>query len=260
MVSLRFCTVCSPISLFLGTFLYAIAFVGNLPVPKTIDSGEAGPLGRGADHRHPAARACSPSSTASWRGRRSSAGGHGSCRTPVERTTYVLLASLALVLLYWQWRPIPAPVWSVTNPAGVARPAGRLLDRLGRRAAQHLPDQSFRAVRPAPGLCPAARPDAAGAGVQDAVLLQAGPASDLSRLPARLLGDADHDRGPLAVRGRDHRLHPDRHLSRGARSDRAVRRSVPPLSRAGVDADPAAGPQGRSRMPRAASSIRGRHE
>jgi protein-S-isoprenylcysteine O-methyltransferase Ste14 len=30
--------------LFLGTFLYAVAFVGNLPAPKTLDSGEAGPL------------------------------------------------------------------------------------------------------------------------------------------------------------------------------------------------------------------------
>jgi protein-S-isoprenylcysteine O-methyltransferase Ste14 len=38
---------------------------------------------------------------------------------PVERTTYVLLASLALLLLYWQWRPIPDVVWSITHPTGV---------------------------------------------------------------------------------------------------------------------------------------------
>ena len=38
---------------------------------------------------------------------------------PVERTTYVLAASLALVLLYWQWRPMQETIWSVTNPAGV---------------------------------------------------------------------------------------------------------------------------------------------
>jgi protein-S-isoprenylcysteine O-methyltransferase Ste14 len=38
---------------------------------------------------------------------------------PVERTTYVLLASAALLLLYWQWRPIPAVAWSVSHPAGI---------------------------------------------------------------------------------------------------------------------------------------------
>lgn len=34
----------------------------------------------------------------------------------VERSTYVLLSSLALLLIYWQWRQLPSPVWSVTNP------------------------------------------------------------------------------------------------------------------------------------------------
>ena len=103
---------------FLGSFLYAIAFVGNLPVPKTIDSAEAGPLvpalivdtlllGLFAIQHSVMAR---PAFKRWWA---------RFVPPPVERTTYVLLASLALMLLYWQWRAMPASIWSVTNAAGV---------------------------------------------------------------------------------------------------------------------------------------------
>jgi protein-S-isoprenylcysteine O-methyltransferase Ste14 len=105
--------------IFLATFLYAVAFVGNLPVPKTVDSGEAGAIGAAlvidtlllglfAVQHSVMAR---PAFKRWWT---------RLVPQPVERTTYVLCASLALILLYWQWRPIPDVVWSVTHPAGAA--------------------------------------------------------------------------------------------------------------------------------------------
>jgi len=103
---------------FFGSFLYAVAFLEGLPVPKTIDSGPAGPLvpsllidtallGVFAIQHSVMAR---PAFKAWWT---------KMVPTQVERSTYVLLASLALALLLWQWRPAPSIVWSLTGPAAL---------------------------------------------------------------------------------------------------------------------------------------------
>ena len=105
--------------IFLGSFLYAIAFVGNFPAHKTIDSGEPGSvlaalivdtllLGLFAIQHSVMAR---PGFKRWW----TKVVPHA-----VERATYVLLASLVLLLLYWQWRPMPDAIWSITHPAGIA--------------------------------------------------------------------------------------------------------------------------------------------
>ncbi|WP_156438445.1 methanethiol S-methyltransferase [Bradyrhizobium valentinum] len=111
--------------IFLGTFLYAVGFVSQYMVPKNINTGPASSLTTAllinlvlmsifaVQHSGMArqgfkrlfARFASPA---------------------IERSTYVLLASLTLILLFWQWQPMPAVVWHIDNPvvAGIATAGG----------------------------------------------------------------------------------------------------------------------------------------
>src|SRR5271154_3235760 len=100
---------------FFVTFLYAIGFVEDLVVPKTIDGGTAAPTAQAlivnlvlmsifAIQHSVMAR---PQFKRWWT---------KFVPSSVERATYVLLASLALALLLWQWQPMPAPVWQIADP------------------------------------------------------------------------------------------------------------------------------------------------
>lgn len=100
---------------FLGTFLYAVGFVTQLIVPKTIDSGaEGSPMQAfGVNLVLMSVFAVQHSGMARQGFKKLFA---GFASPALERSTYVLMASLTLILLFWQWQPIPSLVWSIETP------------------------------------------------------------------------------------------------------------------------------------------------
>ncbi len=225
---------------FLVTFAYAIAFIGNFIVPKTIDSGTPGPLlealivnvvllGVFAVQHSVMAR----QGFKRWWTR--------IVPKSVERSTFVLFATAALALLLWQWRPMPEVIWNVTNPIAVAVIHGLfwigwgilllstfllnhfelfgLRQVVARMMGWNTPEPVFRT----PFLYKRVRHP-----------LYLGFVIAFWSAPTMTMG---HLLFAVACTG----LHPDRHLVRGARSGEHVRREIPELSPAGLDADPAAG-------------------
>jgi protein-S-isoprenylcysteine O-methyltransferase Ste14 len=106
-------------AVFFATFLYAIGFVGNFVVPKSMDSPAEGPLQTALliDLGLLAVFALQHSIMARPAFKRVLT---RVVSPTIERSTYVLASSLALILLFWQWRPLGGVIWSVENPIGVA--------------------------------------------------------------------------------------------------------------------------------------------
>src|SRR5437764_5206978 len=104
---------------FVGAFVYAVGFLGNMGVPKSIDSGTAGSLATSviidvlllglfaAQHSIMARK-----SFKAWWTRFVS--------PSIERSMFVLATSAVLILLFWQWRPISEPVvWQVHGTSAI---------------------------------------------------------------------------------------------------------------------------------------------
>jgi protein-S-isoprenylcysteine O-methyltransferase Ste14 len=101
--------------MFLGVFLYAVGFVGNILVPRSIDAAPSSPLGVAilvnasllgifAVQHSVMAR---PTFKRWWT---------RFVPEPIERSTYVLFSNAAMILLFLGWQPMGGVIWNVQHP------------------------------------------------------------------------------------------------------------------------------------------------
>ncbi len=221
---------------FLASFLYAVGFVSNLLVPHSIDSAPEGgfvsslliDLGLLTIFALQHSVMARPAFKRWW-----------TRFVPVvaERSTYVLAASLALILLFAYWRPLGGIVWNVDGPVSAAMlyglcAFGFLLVLVSTFLIDHFDLFGLRQVwlyfigKPYKPI-----------GFRTPGSVSTHPSSALRRISVRVLGNAGHVDGAPRVRHCDDLLHPDCDPARRARSHRRPWRCVSRLSQARADAD-----------------------
>jgi protein-S-isoprenylcysteine O-methyltransferase Ste14 len=220
---------------FLASFLNAIGFIGNIVVPKTIDTGTGAPF--------PAALLIDAALLGLFAVQHSVMARQGFkalwtriVPPAVERSTYVLISSLLLDLICWKWQAIPTVVWDISSPmfSGLITALfalGWLVLLVSTFMINHFDLFGLRQVYlRLRGI------DYTPLNFTARALLQIRAPPTLPGVHYRLLGDTSHVSWAPRVLDCDHRVHICRNFLGRTRSYEASRCGVWRLPRAGSDA------------------------